>query len=90
MDGFMLVDADGDGVADYSFEKPDFNFRELRSNVVLRWEYRPGSTLFLIWSHQRASDEPDGRFRVGHDLSDLADQAGEHVILAKLTYWWAG
>ncbi|HTM20372.1 MAG TPA: DUF5916 domain-containing protein, partial [Kofleriaceae bacterium] len=89
MDDVISVDRDGDGVADYSFDRPDFNFQELRSNVVLRWEYRPGSTLFLIWSHERAADTTDGRFRFGHDLSDLAHTTGEHVILAKLTYWWA-
>ncbi len=83
------VDSNGDGVPDYSFELADFNFRELRSNLVFRWEYRPGSTFFLIWSHGRTSDadDPDGRFTLGDDLSALADEGGEHIILAKLNYW---
>jgi hypothetical protein len=89
MDDVISVDRDGDGAADYAFDRPDFNFQELRSNVVLRWEYRPGSTFFLIWSHQRSADTTNGRFRFTHDLSDLADATGEHVVLAKLTYWWA-
>jgi hypothetical protein len=88
MDGLRSVDLDGDGAADYEFELADFNVRELRSNLVMRWEYRPGSTLFLIWSHGRASDDADGRFRLGANLGDLADEPGEHVILAKLTYWF--
>jgi hypothetical protein len=84
------VDRNGDGVPDFEFERADFNFRELRSNLVFRWEYRPGSTVFLIWSHGRTSDPDttDGRFRLAHDLSSLADEAGEHVILAKLNYWF--
>jgi len=88
-DGFRHVDRDGDGVSDFSFELADFNFRELRSSVVFRWEYRPGSTFFLIWSHGRTSDSetPDGRFVLADDLSALADEAGEHLILAKLNYW---
>ncbi len=88
MDGFRSVDLNGDGAADYEFELADFNVRELRSNLVMRWEYRPGSTLFLIWSHGRASDAPDGRFALASDLGELADEPGEHVILAKLNYWF--
>jgi len=71
-----------------SFAPADFDFRELRSTVVLRWEYRPGSTLFLIWSHNRDSVEEQGQFDLGHDLGDLAEVTGEHVFLAKLNYWW--
>jgi hypothetical protein len=88
MDGVRSVDSDGDGATDYSFELADFNVRELRSNLVMRWEYRPGSTLFLIWSHGRTSEGPDGRFLLSEDLADLADEPGEHVVLAKLNYWF--
>src|SRR5690606_36591011 len=47
------VDLDGDATSDLSFENPDFNFKQLRTNAVLRWEYRPGSTFFLVWSQGR-------------------------------------
>jgi hypothetical protein len=86
-DGNRAVDQNRDGIADFTFEKPDFNLRELRTNLVLRWEYRPGSALFLIWSHGRTSESPDGRYILSSDLSALADEPGEHVILAKLNYW---
>jgi hypothetical protein len=86
-DDVATIDTDGDGTGDYSFELLDFNVRELRSNLVLRWEYRPGSTLFLIWSHGRSSSITDGRYHLADDLSSLADEPGEHVVLAKLTYW---
>ena len=62
--------------------------RELRSNVVLRWEYRPGSTLFAIWSHGRGDGDSDGTYRIGHDLHALARAAGEHVVMLKATYWF--
>jgi hypothetical protein len=87
MDGIRSVDTDGDGATDFSFGLADFNVRELRSNLVARWEYRPGSTLFFIWSHGRTSDVSDGRFRPADDLAELADEPGEHILLAKLTYW---
>ncbi|MFQ5569228.1 MAG: DUF5916 domain-containing protein, partial [Rhodothermales bacterium] len=48
-EGERYVDADGDGTTDFSFSDRDFNIRSLRMNAVLRWEYRPGSTLFLVW-----------------------------------------
>jgi hypothetical protein len=87
--GVRSIDEDRDGVTDYSFGLADFNVRELRSNLIVRWEYRPGSTLFLIWSHQRSSTADDGRFRPSDDLDALAREPGEHVLLAKLT-WWLG
>ncbi|HSS01219.1 MAG TPA: DUF5916 domain-containing protein [Kofleriaceae bacterium] len=77
-----------DGGASFSFDRPDFNFRQLRSTVVLRWEYRPGSTVFAIWSHGRTSDEfSDGRFRFGRDLGDLGSAASENIVMVKANYW---
>jgi hypothetical protein len=86
-DRSVLVDRDGDGGTDYSFSLADFNVRELRSNLVVRWEYRPGSALFVIWSHGRADVVEDGRFRLGHDLDALASARGEHRIMVKANYW---
>jgi hypothetical protein len=76
------------GPAGYSFDRPDFNFRQLRSTVVLRWEYRPGSTVFAIWSHGRTSDAfDDGRFGFGHDVSELAAARSENLVMVKANYW---
>jgi hypothetical protein len=50
VDGVYLVDEDADGTSDYSFGNPDFAFVQFRSNLVLRWEYIPGSEIFLVWS----------------------------------------
>jgi hypothetical protein len=77
-----------EGGATFSFDRPDFNFRQLRSTVVLRWEYRPGSTVFAIWSHGRTSDDfSDGRFRFGRDLGDLGSAASENIVMVKANYW---
>ncbi|HEX3482638.1 MAG TPA: DUF5916 domain-containing protein [Kofleriaceae bacterium] len=76
------------GSAALSFDRPDFNFRQLRSTVVLRWEYRPGSAVLAIWTHGRTSDAfDDGRVRIGRDLAELARTPGEDVVLVKLSYW---
>jgi hypothetical protein len=71
----------------YSFDKPDFDLRQLRSTVVLRWEYRPGSTVFAIWSHGQTSTLDDGRFRLGNDLSGLIHAPAENVVMVKANYW---
>ena len=71
----------------YSFAKPDFDLRQLRSTMVLRWEYRPGSTVFAIWSHGQTSTIDDGRFRLGADLSGLIHAPAENVVMVKANYW---
>ncbi len=71
----------------YSFTRPDFSFRQLRSTVVLRWEYRPGSSIFAIWSHGRTSQTDDGRFRLGEDLRGLAGADQENLVMVKANYW---
>jgi hypothetical protein len=73
--------------ATYAVAKPDFDFRQLRSTVVLRWEYLPGSTIFAIWSHGRTSEIADGEFRLGRDLDGLARAEGENVFMIKANYW---
>jgi hypothetical protein len=74
--------------ASFRFDRPDFNFRQLRSTVVLRWEYRPGSTVFAIWSRgQTDSAFDDGRLRFGRDISDLGTAASENIVMVKANYW---
>ena len=70
----------------YFFDKPDFNFRQFRSNMVLRWEYVPGSVLFLVWSQGKTDDVSDGTFDLGNDLRDLFKSRGRDVFLVKLSY----
>jgi hypothetical protein len=90
VDGGLLhsVDLTGDGAADFHFHDPGFSFRQLRSNVVLRWEYRPGSALFLVWSQGRTDVDRDGRFRFGEDASALWGADGTNVLLIKASYWF--
>lgn len=84
--GEVSADIDGDGTAE-SFRNPDFNFKQFRSNVVLRWEYRPGSTLFAVWSQGRDHYAPEGTFSFRSDLGTLLDQHSEDVFMLKLSYW---
>jgi hypothetical protein len=82
------VDLTGDGTADLSFGDPGFNRTSLRSNLLLRWEYRPGSALFVVWSQNRSGFEPDGRLRLGRDAADLLGAPGTNVFLIKFSHWF--
>ena len=81
-----LVDDNLDGTTDYSFDKPDFNVKEFLSNLVVRWEYRPGSTLYLVWSQTRNHSANDGSFDFSNNFSDLFSQKGHNIFLVKLSY----
>ena len=84
-----MIDEDRDGNVDYTLENPDFNFRQFRSNFVVRWEYSPGSTLFLVWSQGRTGSSGDGSFDYGHDMSELFNLKANNVFLIKFSYWFA-
>jgi len=87
-DGRYVVDPDGSGDAPaFAFSNPDFNFRSLRGNAVLRWEFRPGSTLFFVWTHARSDVEPIGTMNLRHDLDALFDAKADNIFLVKLSYW---
>jgi hypothetical protein len=68
---------------------PDFNFKEFRSNFVLRWEYSPGSVLYFVWSQGRNHFEKDGRFRLARDFTRLFDTQAENVYLIKFNRWFS-
>lgn len=73
----------------WSFPDPDFNWRALRSNLVLRWEYRPGSTLYVVWTQNRTSWAQDGDFSVRDELEALGRAYPENTFLVKLSYWFS-
>jgi hypothetical protein len=71
----------------FSFGNPDLNVRSLRGNAVLRWEYRPGSTLFLVWQQQRAGGETFGDFDFGRDATGIFRQHADNIFVVKASYW---
>lgn len=68
-------------------DNPNFNFRQFRSNLVLRWEYRPGSTLFVVWSQGRTSLDDNGAFSLAEDGRALFATPSENVFLIKINRW---
>ena len=82
--GYQANPAPGSVVA---FGNPDFHERALLGNAVVRWEYRPGSTLFFVWQQRRSAEGPAGDFELGRDVSGLFRAGPENVFAVKATYW---
>jgi hypothetical protein len=83
------IDPDGPAgaAAPFTFDNPDFNFRSLRGTSVLRWEYRPGSTLFFVWTQLREGSDQFGDFNFSRDRSALFRDRPTNVFQVKATYW---
>lgn len=79
------VDENADGLADYSFANPNFNFLQFRSNLVIRWEYQPGSVLYVVWSQGRTGYDRSGRFALGDGFRDLFGIHPGNVFLIKFS-----
>lgn len=97
VDRFQHVDAEsreggyraeliGDGTLE-NFRNPAFGSLQLRSNAVLRGEFRPGSTPYLVWAQSRTGSDPEGEFDVGRNLGDLFSIRPENALMLKLSYW---
>jgi hypothetical protein len=77
-----------EGTSIYSFGNPDFSFRQYRSNLVARWEYRPGSTFYLVWENNRNSRENIYYSSYGYNLSELFGVQPTNVFMAKISFWF--
>lgn len=84
--GSYRIDRDGDGEIDITVGDPSFNVANLQMNTVLRWEYRPGSTLFAVWTHDRSRSGREA-WALGSGLDRLASTPARNVFQLKLSYW---
>ena len=96
--GSYSIDPDGSGpAAAFGLSDRDFSYRSLIGNAVLRWEWRPGSTLFLVWQQSRINslygdgvngiDPWIGSFDVGRDMSDMFTTPADNIFVIKMNYW---
>ena len=86
-EGTLYLDLDGDGTADTQLRDPNFTIGSLRGNAVLRWEYRPGSQLHLVWQQRRRDQTQLGTLSPSRDVRALLDAPTEHVFMLKVSYW---
>lgn len=82
------VDPDAEGPAEqFSFYNPDFNFKSLRGNVVLRWEALPGSVFYFAWTNSRENYQNPGELSFKNDFKNLINTEPDNVFLVKFSYW---
>ncbi len=83
-----IADPDGAGPAlPIELGNPDFNFKSLRGNAVLRWEYLPGSTLYLVWTQSRSDVEEIGEFQFNRSFRRLWKADVDNIFMIKASYW---
>lgn len=73
--------------SELTFRNPDFNFRSVRGSAVVRWEFRPGSALYVVWNENRAEQVEVGDFRPRRDFAALPNAPSQDVFLIKFSYW---
>ena len=82
------VDPDGAGpAAPFTFGDPDFTFRSLIGNAVVRWEYRPGSTVFFVWTQNRTGSDTNGDFDFTRERTAIFRDRPTNVFQVKVNYW---
>ena len=81
-----MIDEDHDGADDYGFYKPDFHYLQFRSNMVLRWEYKTGSSLYLVWSQGRTDVAANGENEFGQYARELWDLHPRNDFMLKISY----
>jgi hypothetical protein len=82
-------DPDGAGPGSAaSVTADDFTFASLRGNAVLRWEYLPGSTFYLVWTQSRSASDDIGSFGFRRALTSIGDAQADNIFLVKFSYWW--
>ena len=83
------IDPDGPGPAStFTLDNPNFNFRSLRGTSVLRWEWRPGSTAYLVWTQTRSDTAPLGDLSFSRDRSALFAAPADNIFVLKISYWF--
>ncbi len=80
-----IVDTDSNGT-DFSFEDPNFHFLQYRSNLVFRWEYKPGSTFYFVWSQGKTTDGSEGQFMFNDYTKELHNAPAQNDFLIKISY----
>jgi hypothetical protein len=87
--GDITIDPDASGpAAPFTFADPNFNFKSLRGNAILRWEYSPGSTIYFVWTQTRSDEDQIGNFNFGDSLSQLWKAEADNIFLVKFSYYW--
>lgn len=88
-DGDILVDENGNALLDFNTENPDFDFSEFRSNFVLRWEYKTGSTFYFVWTNTSSTYSNQYNPSIINSFSNFRDARAQNAFMIKFSYWFS-
>ena len=86
---YLVSEASGGPGSTYAFDNPDFSFRQFRSNLVVRWEYKPGSSAYVVWSQGRTDSIANWESSFSSNWDALWHARSDNVFLVKLSYWFS-
>ena len=86
---YLVTPDGGDPANTFRLADRNFNFKSLKVNMVLRWEYAAGSTFYLVWTQDRVNTENPGSFELGRDVRSLLDAPGEHILMVKISKYFS-
>ncbi len=87
VDGRIYPNGQGAGAVSFAAPKPDFNVGSLRGNAVVKWDWRPGSTMYVAWQQTRDAFSPVGNFELNRDFDNLFGAQPDNIFLIKVSYW---
>ena len=88
-DGKILVDENDNQLLDFSTENPDFDFQEFRSNFVLRWEYKTGSTFYFVWTNTSSNYEDTYNPSITNSFKEITNLKAQNAFMIKFSYWFS-
>jgi len=89
IEGDKLVDENGNELLDFTTENPDFNFQEFRSNFVLRWEYKTGSTFYFVWTNTSSNYEDVYNPSITDTFKNISKLEAQNAFMIKFSYWFS-
>jgi len=87
--GDNLVDENDEVLLDFTTENPDFNFQEFRSNFVLRWEYKTGSTFYFVWTNTSSVYDDVYNPSIVESFKNISKVKAQNAFMLKLSYWFS-
>jgi hypothetical protein len=66
----------------------DFNIKEMNFNLVFRWEYAPGSTIYAVWNRGMSDDKNTGHFNLNNNIDDLVNAPPDDIVMIKINRWF--
>ncbi len=88
-EGKQVTDEKGNVIIDFNNYSPDFNYQEFRSNFVLRWEYKTGSTFYFVWTNTRFQDEDKFDPSIWNSFKNISKVKSQNAFMIKLSYWFS-